>query len=81
VHQLSVAIGRPVDAVVFNVVPPSEAVLWPYAREHKHPMQLGIAACRLRSDRGWILDGCHRAPRPRKVAVGRLGRARSANVV
>ncbi len=41
VHQLSVAIGRPVDAVVFNVVPPSEAVLWPYAREHKHPMQLG----------------------------------------
>ena len=41
VQQLSVAIGRPIDAVVFNVVPPSEAVLWPYAREHKHPLQLG----------------------------------------
>jgi uncharacterized cofD-like protein len=41
VAQLSHAIGRPVDSVVFNVVPPSEAVLWQYAREDKHPLQLG----------------------------------------
>ena len=27
--------------MVFNVTPPSEAVLWRYAREHKHPLQLG----------------------------------------
>ncbi len=41
VSQLSRAIGRPIDAVVVNVVPPSENVLWQYAREHKHPLQLG----------------------------------------
>jgi uncharacterized cofD-like protein len=41
VAQLGSALGRPIDALVFNVVPPSEAVLWQYAREHKHPLQLG----------------------------------------
>ena len=41
VAQLTKAIGRPIDVVVFNVVPPSETVLWQYAREHKHPLQLG----------------------------------------
>jgi len=41
VSQLTRAIGRPVDTVLFSVTPPSEAVLWRYAREHKHPLQLG----------------------------------------
>ena len=41
VAQLSRAIGRPIDTLVFNVVPPSETALWQYAREHKHPLQLG----------------------------------------
>ena len=41
VSQLTRAIGRPVDTVLFNVTPPSETVLWRYAREHKHPLQLG----------------------------------------
>ncbi|HXT69246.1 MAG TPA: gluconeogenesis factor YvcK family protein [Vicinamibacterales bacterium] len=41
VTHLTRAIGRPVDMVVFNTTPPAEPVLWKYAREHKHPMQLG----------------------------------------
>jgi uncharacterized cofD-like protein len=41
VAKLNKAIGRQIDVVVFNVVPPKEAVLWQYAREHKHPLQLG----------------------------------------
>jgi len=41
VKRLSAAIHRPVDVVVLNVVPPSEAVLWRYAREHKHPLPVG----------------------------------------
>jgi uncharacterized cofD-like protein len=41
VTQLGHAIGRPVDAVVFNVMAPAEPVLWQYAREHKRPLQLG----------------------------------------
>ena len=41
VKRLSAAIHRPVDVVVLNVVPPSEAVLWRYAREHKHPLAPG----------------------------------------
>jgi uncharacterized cofD-like protein len=40
-EQLRMAIGRPVDALVFNVEQPSEDVLWRYAREHKHPLPLG----------------------------------------
>jgi len=49
VDRLTHTIGRPIDAVVFNVVPPSEAVLWRYAREHKHPLQLGTlpAGCQV----------------------------------
>jgi len=39
--RLSQAIGRPIDAVVFNVEPPGEDVLWRYAREHKAPLLLG----------------------------------------
>jgi uncharacterized cofD-like protein len=41
VTRLEHAIGRPIDAVVFNVVPPREDVLWRYAREHKAPLELG----------------------------------------
>jgi uncharacterized cofD-like protein len=41
VMRLEHAIGRPIDAVVFNVVPPGEDVLWRYAREQKAPLELG----------------------------------------
>lgn len=41
VRRLSAAIDRPVDFAVVNVVPPSEDVLWRYAREHKHPLPVG----------------------------------------
>ena len=39
--RLGEAIGRPIDAMVFNVEPPGEDVLWRYAREHKAPLALG----------------------------------------
>jgi uncharacterized cofD-like protein len=38
---LSTAIGRSIDAVVWNNAPPSETVLDSYAQEHKTPMPLG----------------------------------------
>ena len=41
VARLSEAIGRPIDAVVFNTENPGEDVLWRYAREHKAPLTLG----------------------------------------
>ena len=41
VRRLEEALGRKVDAVVFNVEPPREDVLWRYAREHKKPLELG----------------------------------------
>jgi uncharacterized cofD-like protein len=41
VTRLSATIGRPVDAMVFNVEPPSPAVLARYANEHKRPLALG----------------------------------------
>jgi len=39
--RLALAIGRPIDAVVFNDKPPREDVLWRYARESKAPLELG----------------------------------------
>jgi uncharacterized cofD-like protein len=39
--QLALAIGRPIDAVVFNDKSPGEDVLWRYAREQKAPLPLG----------------------------------------
>ncbi len=39
--RLGYAIGRPIDALVFNVEPPGEDVLWRYAREDKAPLELG----------------------------------------
>ncbi len=41
VTQLSRAIGRPIDVVICNTAAPSEPVLWKYAREDKHPLQVG----------------------------------------
>ena len=41
VTRLGHAIGRPIDAVVFNVEPPPEDVLWRYASEQKSPLELG----------------------------------------
>ena len=39
--RLGDAIGRPIDAMVFNVEAPAEDVLWRYARESKAPLELG----------------------------------------
>jgi uncharacterized cofD-like protein len=39
--RLGEAIGRPIDAMVFNVEAPGEDVLWRYARESKAPLALG----------------------------------------
>jgi uncharacterized cofD-like protein len=39
--RLGQALGRPVDAMVFNVEAPGEDVLWRYAREFKAPLELG----------------------------------------
>jgi uncharacterized cofD-like protein len=41
VRQVAEAIGRPVDAVVFNNAAPSADVLDRYAAEHKLPLELG----------------------------------------
>ncbi len=41
VRRLSAAICRPVDIVIFNAVPPSQATLDRYALEHKQPLELG----------------------------------------
>jgi len=58
VSQLGRATGRQIDAVVFNAEPPSEAVLWQYAREHKHPLQLGTlpAGCEVIEGSFWRGD-------------------------
>jgi len=39
--RLGQVIGRPIDAMVFNVEAPGEDVLWRYAREAKAPLELG----------------------------------------
>ena len=39
--RLASAIGRPIDAMVFNIGAPGEDVLWRYARESKAPLELG----------------------------------------
>ena len=41
IDRLAQALGRPIDVMIFNVDPPSEAVLAGYAREHKEPLRLG----------------------------------------
>jgi uncharacterized cofD-like protein len=40
-RRLAEAIGRPIDAMVFNIQAPNHGVLERYAAEHKHPLPLG----------------------------------------
>lgn len=55
VLQLERAIGRRVDAVVFNEARPQPEVLQRYAAEHKEPLELGVlpSSCRLIRGRFW----------------------------
>jgi uncharacterized cofD-like protein len=55
VRKLEHAIGRPVDALVFNDGTPAADVLERYAAEHKLPLELGDlpATCRLISGCFW----------------------------
>lgn len=56
VSDLSAAIGRPIDVVIFNnEAPPDSTVLEQYAREHKKPLPLGElpARCRLIEGAFW----------------------------
>lgn len=55
VRQLGHAIGRPVDAIVFNNAVPNQQVLDRYAQEHKAPLALGDlpANCELAEGAFW----------------------------
>ena len=55
VNQLSIAIGRPVDVVIFNSSLPAPSVLAGYALEHKRPLELGRLpdTCRLIEGAFW----------------------------
>lgn len=55
VRQLEAAIGRPVDAVVFNEARPQSDALARYAAENKDPLELGAlpSHCRLVRGRFW----------------------------
>ena len=41
VRQMSDAIGRPIDVILFNTARPSEEILARYCAEHKTPLELG----------------------------------------
>jgi uncharacterized cofD-like protein len=41
VWQMSAAIGRPIDVVLFNTARPSDEILGRYRAEHKQPLELG----------------------------------------
>jgi uncharacterized cofD-like protein len=41
VWQMSAAIGRPIDVVIFNTAKPPEKVLARYRDEHKQPLEMG----------------------------------------
>jgi uncharacterized cofD-like protein len=41
VRQMSAAIGRPIDVILFNTARPSEEILARYRAEHKTPLELG----------------------------------------
>ena len=58
VRRLEHAIGRPIDALIFNEGNPSDEVLARYAVEHKHPLALGDlpATCRVVSGHFWTGD-------------------------
>jgi uncharacterized cofD-like protein len=66
VRRLELAIGRPIDAVLFNDGHPGPEVMERYAAEQKHPLELGDlpATCRLVSGRFWRLE-IARHDRPR----------------
>jgi uncharacterized cofD-like protein len=55
-RHLEAAIGRPVDAVIFNSAPPMGEVLARYAAEHKRPLPLGDVseACDVVEGRFWL---------------------------
>jgi uncharacterized cofD-like protein len=55
IDWLTRAIGRPIDAVIFNVGHPGDEVLQGYAREHKAPLPLGTvpAGCEVVEGRFW----------------------------
>jgi 2-phospho-L-lactate transferase/gluconeogenesis factor (CofD/UPF0052 family) len=55
VLQLERAIGRRVDAVVFNEARPQPDVLERYRAEHKEPLDLGVlpSSCKLVRGRFW----------------------------
>jgi uncharacterized cofD-like protein len=54
-ERLADAIGRPIDAIIFNSEPPEPEVLERYAREHKGPLALGNvpATCRVIEGAFW----------------------------
>ena len=41
VREMSAAIGRPIDVILFNTAKPSEETLARYRAEHKTPLELG----------------------------------------
>ena len=41
VRQMSAAIGRPIDVILFNTARPSDEILARYRAEHKTPLELG----------------------------------------
>ena len=75
IARLSAAIGRPIDAVVFNVEPPPGDVLERYAREDKRPLPLGTIPDGCQVIEGGFWRGGDRPPRSPPPAGRRLGRA------
>ena len=75
------AIGRPIDAVVFNTAQAvGETALARYRAEHKQPLELGDMP-RVRSRTGRFLVRRNRAPRPAAARAGGLGGAGAPAVV
>ena len=70
VTRLAATIGRPVDAVIFNVDSPPAHVLARYASEHKRPLRLGTlpAGCEL-IEGGFWRGSIARHNRPRLRAA------------
>jgi uncharacterized cofD-like protein len=55
VRALADAIGRPIDVAIANTARPSAATLERYAREHKHPLEIGTLppSCELVEGEFW----------------------------
>jgi 2-phospho-L-lactate transferase/gluconeogenesis factor (CofD/UPF0052 family) len=58
VRQMSAAIGRPIDVIVFNTAKPSEHTLARYRAEHKQPLELGDvpASCEVVRGEFWCRE-------------------------